>query len=308
MLGKLKKIDLRKQWKNEPSQFTEWLSLEENLALLGDEIGIEIKLIQTEASVGRYSVDLLAEESNTGRKIIIENQLEYTDHDHLGKVITYASGYDAEIAIWIVKDVREEHKQAIDWLNDHTDEKLNFFAIKMELWQINDSPYAPKFHIIAKPNEWKKSLKEAIGQIILTDTKTMQLDFWNKFNEYVESKGSKLRLRTPRPQHWYDLSIGSSNAHLSLTINTKDNNIACEIYIPDSKKVYKTLYKIKDKIEKELNTELEWMELPLKKASRIKISKDADIGKVDSWDEYFKWLKTWAENFRKVFSKYIKEI
>ena len=105
-LGKLKKVDLRTVWENEPRNFTKWLSKEENLNLLGEEIGIDISFIKTEANVGRYNVDILAEEENTGRKIIIENQLEITNHDHLGKIITYASGYDAEIIIWIVKDVR----------------------------------------------------------------------------------------------------------------------------------------------------------------------------------------------------------
>ena len=125
-LGKLRKIHLREAWKHEALNFTGWLAEEDNLALLSDEIGIDISLIQTEASVGKFNVDILAEEENGNRKIVIENQLESTDHDHLGKIITYASGFDAEIIIWIVKDVRDEHKQAIDWLNENTIEKVNF--------------------------------------------------------------------------------------------------------------------------------------------------------------------------------------
>ena len=307
-LGKLKKADLRKIWKKEASDFTNWLSEEENLTLLGDEIGIDIKLLQTEASTGRYNVDILAEEENTGRKITIENQLEPTNHEHLGKVITYASGFDAEIAIWIVKDVKDEHKRAIDWLNDHTDDKINFFAIKMELWQINDSEYAPKFQVIAKPNEWAKALKKSGGQSSLTETKIMQLDFWNKFKEYAENKGIKIRLRKPRPQHWYDISVGSSDAHISLTMNTQENSVGCEIYIPDAKELYNELFANKESIEAELKDELNWMELSMKKASRIKISKEADISDADAWETYFKWLKEETEKFQKVFSKYIKKV
>ncbi len=133
-LSTLEKVNLRQVWKHEASDFTNWLAQDENLDLLSDEIGIDISLIQTEASVGKFNVDILAEEDNTGRKIVIENQLESTNHDHLGKIITYASGFDAEIIIWIVKNVRDEHKQAVDWLNEHTDEKINIFAIKMEVW------------------------------------------------------------------------------------------------------------------------------------------------------------------------------
>ena len=126
-LGKIKKVELRKAWNHEASDFTNWLAKEENLHLLSDEIGIDIKLIQTEAPVGKFNVDILAEEENTGNKIIIENQLEMTNHDHLGKIIAYASGFDANMVIWIVKEAREEHRQAVDWLNEHTDENLAFF-------------------------------------------------------------------------------------------------------------------------------------------------------------------------------------
>jgi hypothetical protein len=139
-LSKIKRVDLRKVWKNEALDFTTWLAESENLELLSEEIEIEISLIQTEASVGKFKVDILAEENNTGRKIVIENQLDSTDHDHLGEIITYASGFDAEIVIWIVQNVRDEHKQAIDWLNEHTDQKVNIFAIQMEVWQIAESP------------------------------------------------------------------------------------------------------------------------------------------------------------------------
>ena len=305
-LGKLQKVDLRKAWKHEALDFTNWLAQEENLNLLSDEIGIDIQLIQTEASVGKFNVDILAEESNTGRKIIIENQLEVTNHDHLGKIITYASGYDAEIIIWIVKDVRDEHKQAIDWLNEHTDEKINFFAIKMELWQIGESPFAPKFQIISKPNDWAKAIKSSTSKSTLTDTKLLQLDFWNKFKEYAQSHNSKLRLRKASPHHWYNISFGSSDAHLSLTANSQLNQIACEVYIPKSKDLFYELEKKKGEIERELGMRLEWMALEGKKASRIKASRDGDINNFDEWEEYFSWLDNTAQNFQKVFPKYIE--
>lgn len=308
-LGKLEKMDLRNAWKKEAEDFTTWLAQEENLSLLSDEIGIEIKLIQTEASVGKFNVDILAEEENTGRKIIIENQLENTNHDHLGKIITYASGHDAGIIIWIVKDVRDEHKQAIDWLNEHTDENLNFFAIKMELWKIGESQPAPKFQIISKPNEWAKTVKKYSGQSNLTDTKILQLDFWKKFKEFAENKNSRIRLRKPYPQHWYDISFGFSDAHISLTINTQSNNIGCEIYIPNKKQIFTELKeKYKERIEDKLNEKLNWMDLSGKKASRIKISKEADIEDTDKWESYFEWLINQAERFQKVFPKFIRQI
>jgi hypothetical protein len=306
MLGKLKKIDLRNAWKHEALDFTNWLAQDENLSILSDEIGIGIKLVQTEAKVGNFNVDILAEEENSGRKIIIENQLESTNHDHLGKIITYASGHDAEIILWIVKEVREEHRQAIDWLNDHTDEKVNIFAIKLELWQIDDSNFAPKFQVISRPNDWAKAIKKSTGQSELTDTKIMQLEFWNKFKEYSEEKGTKLRFRKAYPQHWFDISVGSSDAHISLTINTQNNLLACELYISDSKELFQSLIQNKEKIETDLGVELEWMGLEGKKASRIKLSKEGDLNNQENWNEYFEWFKLQAENFQRVFSEYIR--
>lgn len=159
-LGKMKKIkDLRSVWKNEPKNFSKWLSEEENLNLLGNEIGVDITLDQLESRVGDFSVDILATEVDTNKKIIIENQLEDTNHDHLGKIITYASGKNAEIIIWIVKRAREEHRKAIEWLNDNIDAKISFFLVEIELWQIDNSPLAPHFNVIERPNDWAKNVK-----------------------------------------------------------------------------------------------------------------------------------------------------
>lgn len=305
-LGKLTSVDLRKAWNHEAYDFTRWLSQENNLALLSDEIGIEIKFLETEASVGNFSVDILAEEENTGRKIIIENQLEKTNHDHLGKIITYASGYDAEFIIWIVQDIRDEHKQAIDWLNEHTDTKINFFAVKMELWQIDNSAYAPKFNVVCKPNEWFKTIKETISDCQLTDTKLLQLEFWNSFKEYCMTHNTSLKLRKALPQHWYDLSMGCSEAHLSLTINSRDDLIACEVYISNNKDLFNSLERNKDDIEQELLETLDWQVLESKKASRIKLSRNIEFENKDSWEDAFKWLHEKAQIFQKVFGNYIQ--
>ena len=144
-LGKLEKIDdLRTIWPHEAQNFTKWLAQEENLGLLSETIGIELVLEERESSVGDFSADLYASEEGTGRKVIIENQLEDTNHDHLGKIITYASGKNAEVVVWIVKRARDEHRQAIEWLNQHTDEKIGFFLLEIELWRIDESSPAPK--------------------------------------------------------------------------------------------------------------------------------------------------------------------
>jgi len=307
-LGKLKRIDLREAWKHEADDFTKWLAQEENLRLLGDEIGFDIKLIQIEAEVGDFNVDILAEEESTGKKIIIENQLEITNHTHLGQIITYASGYDANFVVWIIGDAREEHRRAIDWLNEHTDENIEFYLVKIELWQIGDSPYAPKFEIISKPNDWAKAVRESIGQGKLTDIKLNQLEFWTRFKEYGKTKKTKLRFQKTYPQHWTNISIGHSDAHIGLTVNSRENVFGAELYIPDKKELYAKLLEQKKAIEEELGETPKWMELPGKKASRIRIIVEGNLENKDNWESYFDWLLQKAEKLHSVFPKYLKNV
>ncbi|MBQ1968090.1 MAG: hypothetical protein II371_00660 [Flavobacteriales bacterium] len=150
-LGKIKRIkDLRSVWQHEAKDFSKWLSQEDNLAELSDAIGVDMVLEERESAVGSFSVDLYAVEEGTERRIIIENQLEDTNHDHLGKLITYASGKGAEVIVWIVKRARDEHRQAIEWLNQNTGVNIGFFLVEIELWQINDSAVAPKFNVVER--------------------------------------------------------------------------------------------------------------------------------------------------------------
>ena len=302
-LSKLKKVNLRSVWAHEAHDFTKWLAEEENLNILSDEIGIDITLLQTEANVGNFNVDILAEEDVTKNKIIIENQLEITNHDHLGKLITYAAGYDAKAIIWIVKDVRDEHKQAIEWLNKVTDDQTGFFLIRIELWQIEDSTPAPKFEVIIRPNEWAKTIKTTSSNKNLTDTKVQQLEFWNKFVDYCKNTNSELRLRTPRPQHWYDFSMGSSDAHIGLTMNTRENLIGCEVYIARNKSLFEYLQSRSTEIEAQINNQIEWIDASV--AARIKISKKVNAIFGDNQNDIFEWYKTNVMLFQKTFPKFI---
>ena len=162
-LDTLKKVELRDVWPHEALDFTKWLSEEPNLAMLSSAVGIELELIETESSVGSFNVDIYAQEVGTGRRAIIENQLEDTNHDHLGKVITYAAGKGAEIIVWVVACARDEHRQAIEWLNQHTDNNFGFFLVEIELWSIGNSLPAPRFSVVEQPNEWTKTIKLSEG-------------------------------------------------------------------------------------------------------------------------------------------------
>ena len=307
-LGKLKEVEVREAWDHEASDFTNWLAKDENLEFLSEELNISnIKVLKTEADAGDFKIDILAEEEQTGNKIIIENQLEKTDHKHLGQIITYASSQDAKYVIWIAKKIRDEHKQAVDWLNKHTDDELNFFAVQIELWKIGDSLPAPKFSVISKPNDWTKAVKSSFKGNQLRDMELLQLDFWKEFKEYAEEKNSLLRFRSPRPQHWYNFAIGSSEAHMALTLNSKETTITCDIYIPRNNRLFKKLEEYKEDIEKLLGVQVEWMELPDKIASRIRLSHTHDFTVKKDWNEGFSWFKEWGETFQRVFGDYIRK-
>ena len=177
-LGTLKEItNLRDVWPHEALNFTPWVA--ENVDLLGEAVGLEITVDETESSVGDFNVDIYASETGTDRKIIIENQLEDTDHDHLGKIITYASGKGADVIIWVVKHAREEHKAAIEWLNNHTDDRIGFFLCEIKLFQIGDSDIAPSFTVIEKPNDWSKEIKKTENN---SPRHHKRLAYWTAFN------------------------------------------------------------------------------------------------------------------------------
>lgn len=306
-LGKLEKVKLRDVWKHEALSFTKWLAKEENILNLSEEIGIDIEVVKTEASVGNFNVDILAREVDSDRKIIIENQLEKTDHDHLGKLITYASGHAAQIILWIVGEAREEHEKAIEWLNENMNEDIKFFLIVIEVWKIGDSPYAPKFQVVSEPNNWAKTIKSASNKGELTDTKSLQLEFWTKFNEFIEGKVS-FNSRKPRPQHWYDISYGNSHSHISLAMDTRNNFLNVDVYIPDNVELFKKLLEKKEEIEKQINFSLDWRELPERKACRISHSiMEFDLQNKSNWTEFYSEMIDKVEKLKLVFSKYVNK-
>lgn len=296
-LGKIKRItDLRSIWPHEANDFTKWLADEHNLAKLGEEIGIELELEERESSVGSFNVDLYAKEEGTGRKVIIENQLEETDHDHLGKLITYASGKGAEVVVWVVKRARDEHRQAIEWLNQHTDTDLGFFLVEIELWQIDDSAIAPKFSVIERPNDWGKQMKSVAG---LNNTEQIQLAFWQKFNDKMNASPNftkHFKTRKAQPQNWYDVSVGSSEYHLCFTASIQKKHMSCGIYIPDNKDLFHLFEAHKAEFEAQFGKDIEWVEAS--KATRINIFKSFDVSDQEQWTTAYAWYLENAIKFK----------
>ncbi|HXV83931.1 MAG TPA: DUF4268 domain-containing protein [Candidatus Binatia bacterium] len=213
ILGRLEKVKLREVWASEAGDFTPWLGSTENLKLLGETLGIGLECEAQEKEVGPFRADILCKDTATGNWVLIENQLERTDHTHLGQLLTYAAGLDAVTIVWITERFTEEHRAALDWLNNKTEQGINFFGLEMELWRIGDSPVAPKFNIVSKPNDWTRMVREgATGEI--TESKRIQLNFWTAFKVFLEEKKS-FACSSPRPQSWINHPLGVRGAHLS---------------------------------------------------------------------------------------------
>ena len=303
-LGTLKKItDLRSIWPHEALNFTPWVA--ENVDLLADAVGLDITVDETESSVGDFNGDIYASETGTDRKIIIENQLEDTDHDHLGKLITYASGKGADVVIWVVKHAREEHKAAVEWLNNHTDDKIGFFLCEIKLFQIGDSQIAPAFTVVERPNDWTKEIRKTASA---NSTQQQRLEYWQAFNDYAFTDANFSRIfnkRKPTTDHWMDFSIGSSACHIAVSQIQKRKAVDVELYINDDKELFKSLFAHKDEIEKNMEMELEWKELPERKASRILIEKTVDLDDRATWPEQFDYIMDTCIKMKRAFKRYL---
>ena len=269
---------------------------------------MELESVGTEQSVseGDFKVDIVAKEIDSDHYIVIENQLEKTDHDHLGKLLTYASGHSAKAVIWIAKEIREEHRKALDWLNDVTSDDVGFFGVEMELWKIGDSQPAPKFNVVSKPNDWFKDIQKVNHE--LTETNIRQKEFWKAYVKYMIDNNTLLKLRKPRPQSWYQINIGKSGFEIQLIVRTQRKRIGCQLFINKTKLGFSELEEDKAAIEKELSTKLEWKLLPEKKGSRISQFITGDFQNEEEWPRLLEWLKERAEAFYKTFSPRVKNL
>lgn len=310
-LGRLEKLELRSYWKKEATDFTPWLALPENIQLLSEAIGMELEVQSQEESVGPFSADILCKDTINDHYVLIENQLERTDHTHLGQLMTYAAGLDAVTIIWIAQKFTEEHRAALDWLNRITDDTFTFFGIEIELFKIGDSAPAPMFNIVSKPNDWSKQVKKSANTQNVTETKLLQLEYWKALKEFMESNKSVIKMQAPSMQHWNSMAIGRSNFHLSATVNSIDKSISIWLNIAgkDAKinfdKLKNTAY---EKSFDEISKELIWERMDEKKVSIVKLKTQGDFTNEKDWNRQFQWFKNNLEAFTKYFKPIIAKL
>lgn len=312
-LSKITKVDLRDCWQNEANDFTPWLASEENIALLADALGMnELEVKAQEEHVGPFRADILCVDPGTDKYVLIENQLEKTDHNHLGQILTYAAGLDAVTIIWIAERFTEEHRAAIDWLNRITDTEFNFFGVEIELIKIGDSPAAPIFKVIAKPNGWSKEVRSSqASNEGHSEGKLFNYDYWTSFVEYMNNNPSKLfRTRSASYHHWMSIAIGKSSTQVDLLLNKREMTATVQLYMSDDaeKQLFDALYKHKEEAEEKIGENLMWRRLDGKKASSIDLVKKFNLNDPSERETIFAWYKEYTEKYINFFKPIIKKI
>jgi hypothetical protein len=306
--GELKRLDLRTIWNNEAINFTPWLA--ENIDILGKEIGMDLQLVDQEAPVGGFALDILATDSGTGRTVIIENQFGKTDHDHLGKVITYASGYNAYAVIWVAETIREEHRQALDWLNQRTDENSLFFGIVVELIQIDESQPAYSFRLVVFPNEWQKKSRLRSSKAPSKKVEAYR-EFFQLLIDTLREEHQFTGARIAQLQNWYSFASGFSG--ISYGANFPQGGKArVEIYFDQgdtqsNEQLFEHLYAMRSEIEKQFGSPLDWERLDDRKASRIAIYRQGSIEESQSNLEIIReWMIKNLLKFKQMFTPELK--
>lgn len=303
-IGKLREVNIRDLWKHEQYDFSNWLSQSENISALNEILGLNLVDVSTETFVGSYRCDLYAIDELTGAKVVIENQLEPSNHEHLGKAITYASGLDAKFIVWIVSHARQEHWSAVEWLNNNTNDDVNIFLIELHAYKIGDSLPAPYFEVIEKPNDFIKVANNNSDRI--NKSKHERLEFWNRFNEILTERGKPFNMRKATTDHWYDIAIGSSNSHLKIELVNKEGYIRIGAYMSDDKEIFDKLYEKRNMIENEMGLKLDWVRESTYGVSRIKYElKGLNFDNHSNYDKLINKIIDIATRMQKVFKKYM---
>ncbi len=306
----LTNIDPRNFWKHEAHDFTPWLYA--NMERLGKALGLQIEATKQEHSVGDFSLDILAVDLESKRPVIIENQLGSTDHDHLGKLLTYAGGTDAAIVIWVSTELREEHRQALMWLNSKTIEGVDFFGVVLEVVKIGDSKPAVLFKPVVRPNEWQKQTMTSARSGHSEKGEKYRL-FYQPLIDELREKYNYTNARESQAQCWYAFASGRTGFKFSANF-TGEDTVRAEVYIDcESKELTKqrfdALYAQKDEIEKEFGEPLEWQRMDDRRACRICIHRDGSVeDSKEKLDEIRGWLLKRLLKIKQVFANRISKL
>ena len=312
-LAIIQKVDLREIWPNEAADFTPWLS--ENIERLGDELGLDLEVEAREASVGGYSLDILARDSGRDRPVVIENQLESTDHTHLGQLLTYAGGFDASVIVWIAKEFRDEHREAMDFLNRHTSENTQFFGVVVELWKIDDSRPAANFDLVVAPNEWRRGISARSQPDDDRSASPRQEKYRSFFQALLDTLREEHRFTRARRAGHYNFHRFSAGPGITYRAALAARNVVqVEVYIDSddgtwNDNLFEQLMEQKESIESELGEPLDWDGMDGRRACRVSVKRP---GSIDDAPEALAEIRAWMIDrllkFREALGPRLEEI
>ena len=301
-LSKIERVELREVWPNEAADFTPWLAEEENLSLLGEAIGLDLELREQEASVGSFSLDVLANDQSSGRTVIIENQLTETDHTHLGQILTYAAGHDAGTIVWIAKKFRDEHRAALDYLNGRTGEDTEFFGVVVEVWRIDVSRPAVNFDLVVTPNEWRKESARNARDGGASERNERYRAFFQPLVDTLREEHGFTNAKKAPAASWNSFSAGPGLGGVTYNVSfARGGKVRVEVYIDGgkgkkewNKRLFDNLEKHKKAIESQIcgsfSCSWEWERLDDNRACRISAIRP---GTIDADNETLAEIRRW---------------
>lgn len=300
----LESQEVREYWEDEAQDFTPWLAdriQADGVSEIEETLGLDLEVVEVEKSVGRYNVDILAEVVNDNRNVVIENQLTNSDHDHLGKSISYASGVDADIIVWLAPRFYDEHQDAVQWLNENSREGVDLFAIRLEVWKIGESEPAVRFNPVNEPSEWKAKAQRASGE--LTETQQLQEEFWTQLRDMIRERDANLSPRNPLPRHYFTMSLGSG-FQIEFHAKHSPREVSCHLVVLDDANAFEELRQERESIEARVDSDVVFSgDAYAHDEGRVSIKiDDGDIFEhEDRWDEYQEWLLEQGEQFYEIY-------
>ncbi len=306
-IAKLEPVPLRELWRHEALDFTAWLA--GNLDFLSNKVGFDLTFVEREKSAGDFSVDILAE-TGEGALVVIENQLERTDHDHLGKLLTYMANLDAKIAIWITSQPRPEHEKAVQWLNETLPADTGFYLVRVEAFRIASSPPAPLFTLVAGPSSEAQQIGRQKKE--LAERYVLRLRFWEALLNRLQGRTRLHSGISPNKDHW--LSTGAGRTGLAYTYIILMDRARIELYIDtgdaeENQRIFEELLGHKSEIEQTFEESLDWQALEGRRACRIAYHiEGAGLKDEDRWPELQDKMIDAMIRFEKAFRPWIKQL
>lgn len=308
-ISKRQQVSLREVWPLETS-FSDWLVSEAGLSLIAEDIGIEVEDPRRECRPGDFRCDVVGHAlGDENHVIVIENQYGKTDHDHLGKMLTYAAVHAATTGIWLTERVSEDHRQVIDWLNNITPPNVNFFLAEIKAYRIDDSPVAPQLDVVCRPNLEVKSTRENISEVE-KEGRHWRKELWEDVLNYIKEQNPPFNVQSPGSGQWTAIALGRGGFFVGLLLLQSQGKICCDLVMnpPWKEAAFAQIERDKAAIEAELGAALEWINNPNVGLARLRLTTDLDPRNDTDREAIKKWMYEKAVLFHRVFAPRVRSL